>query len=108
MLGGFMTQEIELISLNDAVEKKITRLRSPKWADPLDHFRIDLLPDGSLGPFLHQYGPSNEAVNGRDPVSVFLIGFDRSSKSFVPYVGPTPDSVEYKAKVAECNEYFNS
>lgn len=92
----------DLISINQAVDLGIDRLRKPMWANKCDHLKIDIL-DGELGPWIHIYSPSNELVNGRDPVSIL-----RGSSSFVPiagqdacefelYEGPLPGSEEYKS-----------
>ncbi|MDB5079571.1 MAG: hypothetical protein JWP00_1495 [Chloroflexi bacterium] len=99
--------QVEFISILEAVTKNINRLRQPKWAFPFDHIRIDILSDGTMGPFVHLYGPTNQAFNGKDPVTSVAWMYDLTSKEWVIYSGPLPDSEEYKAKVAECNEYFS-
>jgi hypothetical protein len=86
-----------LISINEAVRAGQSRLRKPKWANPLDHIKIDLI-DGRMGPWLHIYSPFNKDCNGRDPVDILAItergSFD--SPEFVVYDGPLPDSEEYR------------
>jgi hypothetical protein len=91
---------MERISLNDAVAKGIVRLREPRWANPLDHLKIDII-DGQLGPWLHLFAPFNKTCNGRDPVDMLSFQFAGAldAKDFVPYEGPLPDSAEYQRAV---------
>lgn len=94
-----------MISINEAAERGISRLRLPVWANPLDHIKLDILkrssgPWGSLGPWLHLWCPFNKECNGRDPVDIIITQFDCSIREYEPYTGPLPDSDEYKAAVA--------
>ena len=93
----------ELISLYEAAERGIERVRQPNWANPFDHLKIDIV-DGKPGPWLHLFAPFNIECNGRDPVD-FLWMFgpmnaDPDAKCFEPYTGPMPDSDEYAANVS--------
>ena len=90
-----------LISINQAVKRGIERLRKPMWANPLDHFKIDIV-GGKLGPWLHLYAPFNKECNGRDPVDVLLPIWcpNTDIKEFEIYEGPLPDSQEYQKEVA--------
>ena len=90
---------MELISIAQAVEQGIARLRKPIWASPMDHLKIDII-NGRAGPWLHLYCPFNNECNGRDPVDTLGLGMDYDAKEFEPYTGPLPDSVEYKAEQA--------
>jgi len=96
-------KEVPLFSLKEAAARRVERVRQPNWANPLDHIKIDILPDGSLGPWAHLYSPFNKECNGHDPVDMLTIagiGVDPNSKSCYAYTGPLPDSDEYKAEVA--------
>ena len=90
---------MELISIAQAAEKGIERLRKPIWANQMDHLKIDIIK-GMAGPWLHLYCPFNKECNGRDPVDTLGLGMDYDAKEFEPYTGPLPDSNEYKAAQA--------
>jgi len=90
---------MDLISINEAAKRGIDRLRKPKWAQPEDHLKIDII-DGRPGPWGHLYAPFNRECNGRDPVhELMLQGTDETE--WLPYTGPLPDSDEYKAVQAK-------
>jgi hypothetical protein len=98
----------KLISINDAVALGVERLRLSKWADKMDHIKIDILNDpetgeGTLGPWVHLWCPFNKECNGRDPVSVLAIMEMKGqldSPEWEVYRGPLPDSDEYKERAA--------
>ena len=92
------------MSLVDAVNLRITRLRKPEWANPFDHVQIHITPDERLGLWMQLYCPYNIGVNGRDPVEMLTLD-GRNDKVFVPYTGPLPDSVEYKMECAAHNPF---
>lgn len=83
---------VELISINDADDRGITRIRLPKWKIPLDHLLLG-------GLCFQLYSPLNVGVNGRDPIPILSLNFDPDEKIFEPYTGPLPDSPEYKEEV---------
>lgn len=98
-------KEVPLFSLNEAAARGVSRVRQPNWANPLDHIKIDLFPDGAHGPWVHVYSPFNKECNGRDPIDLLWGGpphgmIDPDAKSFYAYAGPLPDSEEYKAAAA--------
>jgi hypothetical protein len=95
---------MNLISIKEAAELGIERLRKPGWKDPLDHLKITILRDNTAGPWTHLYSPSNEAVNGRDPVSLLAIIIGYTVKEYLEYTGPLPDSEEYKTNEALFNK----
>ena len=84
----------ELLTLKEAEERGITRVRKPIWADKLDHLHI------GPGIWLHLYCPFNKECNGRDPVDMLKFQLDANEKAWEPYTGPLPDSDEYKAATA--------
>lgn len=98
-----------LISVREAANQGITRLRKPIWANPFDHLKIDL-PDGELGPWVHFYSPANLSINGRDPVDILIgtiltpaVGLD--SPEFKPYTGPLLDSEAYQKEVSRFGRF---
>ncbi len=97
-----MVDNNNMISILQAAERGIDRVRQPIWANKYDHVKIDII-DGKLGPWLHLYCPFNKECNGRDPVDFLWMvdpKTDINSVCFVPYEGPLPDSDEYKANAA--------
>ena len=91
----------ELISIVEAAKRGIERLRNPRWLDPLDHLKIDII-NGEPGPWAHIWAPFNKECNGRDPVDMLIVQLgDINEPALVPYTGPLPDSDEYRAAVAE-------
>lgn len=96
---------MKLISISDATEQGIERIRKPNWSDSLDHIKLDLM-NGKRGPWVHLYAPFNKECNGSDPVDMLfgvhpMLPFGcEHSKEFVQYTGPMPDSEEYKAACA--------
>jgi len=93
------TQE-KLISIVQAAERGIERVRQTIWGNKFDHVKIDII-DGKPGPWLHLYAPFNKECNGRDPVDMLAMPpVDIHASVFVPYTGPLSDSDEYKAERA--------
>ncbi len=92
-----------LISIADAAKLGIERVRLTKWANPLDHLKIDIV-EGKPGPWLHLFAPFNKECSGRDPVNfLWIMGpmkTDVNTPEFVVYEGPLPESDEYKAAQA--------
>lgn len=89
-----------MISIQEAAEQGIDRLRRPEWACKFDHVKIDII-DGHTGPWLHLFSPANVAINGRDPANSLVTSWGTGAldaQVFVPYNGPLPDSTEYKAE----------
>lgn len=87
------------ISLKEAAERGIERVRKPQWVTPEDHVKIDII-NGNLGPWLHLWCPFNTECNGRDPVDVLAHQSDIGLREWVAYNGPHSDSEEYKTAVA--------
>lgn len=97
----------KLISLKQAAEQGILRVRLPIWANPLDHLKIDSL-DGKLGPWIKLCAPANMGINGKDPVPMLCIDFDLDKEEYLPYTGPHQDSEEYQAEATRMDELFKS
>jgi hypothetical protein len=94
----------KLISIKEAAALGIDRLRLPKWADKMDHIKIDIVDGDKVGPWIHLWCPFNTECNGRDPVNnLSIMPPWRDCLDFPEwevYRGPLPDSEEYKARVA--------
>lgn len=88
-----------MISINQAAAQGIQYVRQSRWANPLDHLKIDII-NGKAGPWTHLYAPFNQECNGRDPVPILSVGMDYNAEEWEPYTGPLCDSEEYKANVA--------
>lgn len=87
----------ELISINDAVSKNITRLRRYNWVIAEDHIQIRISDQKAISPWFKFYSPANKSMNGEDPVVMMLFGEDLNEKVFLEYRGPAPGSDAYKA-----------
>jgi len=88
----------DLLSINEAVNQGIDRIRKAIWRHPMDHFKLDFY-DGGKGPWGHLYSPMNKGCNGRDPVDILIMMFEgeeMDTKEWLPYEGALPDSPEYK------------
>ena len=104
-------KEVPLFSLREAAARGVDRVRQPNWAHPMDHIKIDILSDGRMGPWAHLYSPFNQSINGRDPVDMLCIagmGIDPNAKGGYAYVGPLPDSEEYKTEAEQCSAQLSS
>jgi hypothetical protein len=104
-------REVPLFSLREAAARGVSRMRQPNWSHPMDHIKIDILSDGSMGPWAHIYSPLNKSINGRDPVDMLCLaglGVDPNSKGGYAYVGPLPESEEYQAEVERFSIGFKS
>lgn len=76
----------ELISLNEAAAKGITKVRKPTWALPSDHIQLTIV-GGKPGPWLKLFSVINEEINGRNPVP-FMMDGDPDAKIFLEYKEP--------------------
>ncbi|MGI4793759.1 MAG: hypothetical protein ACRYG8_06660 [Janthinobacterium lividum] len=95
------TESPELLSIFDAAERGIERLRQTNWTNPLDHIKLDII-DGKPGPWVHLWCPFNKECNGCDPLDLLITmwGVNTRDRCLVAYTGPLPNSVEYLAEVA--------
>lgn len=62
----------DLISINQAVIKGITKLRMDHWASAEDHIELYIDRIGKLGPWVKLWSPYNE-LSGQDNPQTFLI-----------------------------------
>lgn len=94
------SQQLGFISLNEAAELGFDRVRLTKWANPMDHLKIDII-EGRPGPWVKLFAPFNLECNGRDPVAMLITTMDPDLLQFVRYTGPLPDSDEYRRAVQQ-------
>ena len=99
-------QAPKLISLKQAAQQGVDRVRLPRWAHKMDHLKIDIIA-GMPGLWLHLYCPLNRACNGRDPVDTLGLDSNYDAEEFEIYQGPLPDSEEYKAEQKRYDDVFN-
>lgn len=92
----------DLISIREAAQQGIERVRNPIWSIPMDHLKIDII-DGGAGPWTHLFSPFNKECNGVDPFDIPFVGMDYDSQEYEPYTGPVADSEEYKAEQDKYN-----
>ena len=57
----------ELISINQAVKKGITKLRMDHWANSQDHIELYIDRTGYLGPWVKLWSPINELIGQENP-----------------------------------------
>ena len=78
----------ELISLNEAKKRGITKVRMPIWANKKDHieFHIDK-ETGAFGPWAKLWSPVNEVIGAENPQTfiVTMMG-DLDMEIWQPYV----------------------
>lgn len=101
--AGFKHERI--MSVAEAAALGIERIRLPRWANPMDHLKIDIIGGNvGLGPWMHLYSPINLACNGRDPFSfLWAKGYDLHERAYIAYDGPLPDSEEYRKEAEAAN-----
>ncbi len=81
------------LSLREAAESGVLRLRLPQWASPFDH--VEIMPCNGV---LWIRAPFNEECNGREPMATLATQFNTTSKVWLLYDGKLPDSAEYLAE----------
>lgn len=64
-----------MISINEAIDNDVTRIRMPKWANREDHLRLTII-DGKLGPWIELHSPLNEVLGEENPQQLLVTGFD--------------------------------
>ena len=84
-----------MISILEAAEQGILRIRKPIWANPMDHILITIFED-EPGPWLKLYAPYNLAIDGEHPVTLLITAFSIEEQDWERYTGPLPDSDEYR------------
>lgn len=60
-----------LMSINQAAERGINKLRRPNWSIPEDHIVIDII-NGQAGPWIKLYSPLHEAILAKENPQTFL------------------------------------
>jgi hypothetical protein len=80
------------MTLKEAAEKGIARLRLPHWAFSNAYVRQDLMPDGHggwlVGPWLNLFSPDEQkAIGVETPQATLRLG-EIDNHEFVEYTGP--------------------
>lgn len=70
----------ELISISEAIEKKITKLKQPKWANKEDHIEITICKDNSPGVWVRFYSPLNQHLFNKNFIERPLFEFNLYEK----------------------------
>ncbi len=101
-----MNEQPEMISLDDAMLRGITRLRYPTWRHLDDYIKIDIvtIPDQfgtgksiCIGPWMRLYSVTNNEIHGKNPVEFLWALLDKGptttrEKIYVEYTGKlSPD-----------------
>lgn len=73
------------MTLRQAAEKGIARLRKREWADPGDYMKITLIGE-LIGPWGELYAPIQEVLGHERPQRFLLIG--NKDDDWEPYEGP--------------------
>jgi hypothetical protein len=57
----------ELISINEAIDRRITKVRLPIWATPSDHLELHITESGHIGPWVKLWSIHNEMCEQENP-----------------------------------------
>lgn len=78
------------MTLQEAVDKGVARLRQPQWVNDTDYIKIDILKGNKLGPWFHLYSPINKQIGNSNPLSHLWINFDNATEynMWEEYKGP--------------------
>jgi len=79
-----------VISINEAVQQGIMRLRMPRWAFPEDHIELSIV-NGLLGPWVKLWSPGNEIIGEPNPKDILWVGQNNNEQIYEPYEGPLPE-----------------
>lgn len=89
------------MTLHEAVEKGISRVRLPQWDHKEDYLLIDVFRDPldetkfACGPWLHLYSPLNVVVGNKNPVDMMFNVLNWDEDGWEEYtVQPVSDQVE--------------
>ena len=83
-----MTLVARHISINEAVETGVTKLRLDNWADPKDHIEIyiDFRGKPCAGPWVKFWSLTLENVGLENPYYTLITEFDPDDKRWSRYV----------------------
>lgn len=76
------------MTLSDAANAGQPRLRRPCWSSSTAYIRLDLLPGGMRGPWLHLFDRHCQEAIG-EPTPQTILGLDDETDDYVAYDGPT-------------------
>jgi hypothetical protein len=102
-----------LISIRDAAERGIQRLRQPVWKIEFDHIELTLV-DGTMGPWAKFWSPFNRVCNNRDPIHILIASpalrfsqpiIDSGERVWVEYTGAPGNSEAYNKEAEGFEKY---
>jgi hypothetical protein len=76
------------MTLQEAAQKGIARLRLPHWSFKNAYVRQDILPSGLVGPWLHLFSPDEQKAIGVETPQTFLRLGSFDEARFEEYTGP--------------------
>lgn len=74
------------MTLQEASEAGISRLRRPMWVNPSAYIKIDLLGNGMLGPWMRLYDRETQSAIGEPTPQVAPL-FRDSVSDYQEYIG---------------------
>lgn len=73
----------KLISINDALERRINKICKLEWANSGDYIMFDFVGDG-YGPWAHLYSDTNEVIGLPNPQDILIMSIgDKSIKEWI-------------------------
>lgn len=77
------------MTIQEAVDNGISRIRRPEWNNLLTYLKLDII-EGKLGPWVHLYARmEQEVMNQETPTSMLCLGYNTTTDtSWVAYAGP--------------------
>jgi hypothetical protein len=80
------------MTLGEAARLGISRVRLPRWSNPLDYLKLDIvqMPDGhyTFGPWVHLYAPIQSVIGEPTPQDIPAWGREMSVSEWEIYAGP--------------------
>jgi hypothetical protein len=77
------------VTINEALQQRVPRVRLPHWASPRCYLRLPLLKDGMHGPWAELYDDDcQEHLLKIRPGSQRVPMFGESEQTYEPYTGP--------------------
>lgn len=62
----------ELISINEAMRRGLTKLRLDKWSNPQDHIELQKLDAGNYGPWVKLWSPTAAVCGYPNPQKLII------------------------------------
>lgn len=94
-----------MISLSDALQKGVKRIRKPQWVFPDDYIKLNR--NSFIG---YLYSKSNKVINDKNPIEINLAisypneTYTSNSDETVNKIFANPVWIEYKGEISEDEE----